>query len=263
MYLPQLLRSSLERMVRDRVVRRRTARRFGGLELVVPLDSMLSLAHPRMDRVDPQLQLLAQRLVRAGDRVWDVGANAGLFAFAAAAAAGSEGAVLAIDADPWLATCLKRSARLNEGKAAPVDVLCSAVGDRAGVAQFAIASRGRASNALAGFGHGQAGAARYRIIVPMLPLDALLDQLPAPQMVKVDVEGAELLVLRGAARLLACRATWLVECADENAAALTACFAAAGYVLAEPDAEGRLREVPAAVWNTVAVPPERRDELLA
>ena len=45
---------------------------------------------------------MVHEMVRPGDVVWDIGANVGLFAFAAANRAGSSGQVIAVEPDLWL-----------------------------------------------------------------------------------------------------------------------------------------------------------------
>jgi hypothetical protein len=59
--------------------------------------------------VDEALLRNAIELVRPGDVVWDIGANVGLFSFAAAAPAGSAGKIVSFEADVWLAVLLRRS----------------------------------------------------------------------------------------------------------------------------------------------------------
>ena len=77
-----------------------------------------------------------------------------------------------------------------------------AVSDSDSIAPFLIASRGRASNALEAVGgRSQAGGSREKQYVPTLRLDTLLHSMPEPDFVKIDVEGAELLVLNGASKI--------------------------------------------------------------
>ncbi len=104
-----------------------------------------------MTQADPPLLRLAAEVVRRGDTVWDIGANLGLFSFAAAVAAGPAGRVLAVEPDTVLAGLLRRSAAVNSGHA-PVDVLPAAVSDGLSVARFHVARRNRSTNHLDCFG---------------------------------------------------------------------------------------------------------------
>lgn len=133
----------------------------------------------------------------AADTLWDIGANCGVLAFSATAAR----QVIALEADPFLANLMAQSAAMNH---AAVTIVPAAVWSSRGLAEFAIAARGRASNHLvtAG-GHSQAGGIRSTLTVPTITLDDLYDYFGAPTLVKIDVEGAEAEVLSGAARLLA------------------------------------------------------------
>jgi FkbM family methyltransferase len=151
---------------------------------------------------DPGLLRAARELVTPGAVVWDVGANLGLFSFAAAALAGPKGRVLAVEPDTCLVDLLRRSARLEPGKRATVEVLPVAVSDAVGVGQFHIARRARSANYLESHGTSQTGGPRERQLVMTTTLDLLLDQFPAPDVLKIDVEGAEARVLQGATRIL-------------------------------------------------------------
>jgi FkbM family methyltransferase len=66
---------------------------------------------------------MVRELVKSNTTVWDIGANMGLFSFAAAAL-GAE--VLALEAGPRLAALLRRSAQLN---GLPVTVVPATVND--------------------------------------------------------------------------------------------------------------------------------------
>jgi FkbM family methyltransferase len=85
---------------------------------------------------------MVRELVRPEMTVWDIGANIGLFSFAAA----SVGArVLAVEADMWLANLIHRSVLLNK---LPVTVLPAAVSDHQGISRLHLSEQGRASNSL-------------------------------------------------------------------------------------------------------------------
>ena len=129
-----LLRSSLEQATHRIVVRRRLPEPFAAARLCSSEGGLRYLGRG-MARVDPLLLRLAAEMVRPGDTVWDIGANLGLFSFAAAVAAGPTGTVLAVEPDTMLAGLLRRSAALNRGHA-PVDVLPAAVSDDLSVARF-------------------------------------------------------------------------------------------------------------------------------
>lgn len=110
---------------------------------------------------------LVGEVVKPNAVVWDVGANLGLFTFAAATASGSDGFVLAIEPDPWLVNLLRRSTKLtSQTSAAPVHVLCAAAADRAGVSRLHIARRSRSTSYLEGFGTTQTGGSRESQLVP-------------------------------------------------------------------------------------------------
>jgi FkbM family methyltransferase len=117
--------------------------------------------------------------------VWDIGANVGLFSFAAASQAGRDGRVLAIEPDVWLASLLQRSSALVHDRA-PVDVLAVAVCDTNSLEEFVIARRARSANYLISAGQGggrplgkQTGGWRAKQLVPTVTLDWLLDHYAA------------------------------------------------------------------------------------
>lgn len=178
--------------------------------------------------------------------MWDVGANIGLFTFAAAHRAAS---VIAIEPDPRLADLLRRSAEAFD----QVKVLEVAISDSKGSALLNIASRGRAANFLEGLGTEQSGGVRKTQTVTTLRLDQLLDSFSPPDFIKVDAEGAELKVLRGGEKMLReVRPTILIEIQPSNYQAATLLLKDAGYVLHSASEPG-YPEIRSANWNTLAV----------
>ena len=244
-------------MSRNLVLRRQLPDEFGGIKLFISPDAVLKLWRFNLKNADPMLLRIVREHISPGDTVWDIGANVGIFSFAAAALAGPTGKVLAIEADTWLAGLLRRSARACGSGVAPVEVLPMAISNEVGVARFNIARRGRASNHLEVTGGStQAGGVREIQCVPTAKLDWLLDHFAPPKFVKIDVEGAEELVLSGAARLLSeIRPVIMCEVFDKSGPAIEKILHANRYELfnAEQPKEQRT-PVATCVRDTLAYP---------
>jgi FkbM family methyltransferase len=167
--------------------------------------------------------------IRPGDTVWDVGANCGIFTYAAAVLAGAKGRVIAIEADVQCASLIDRSRNYRLADEAPV-VLCPfAVSQTNGIVQFQLSAYRSAANSLSGFGRFEAGGSVLE--VPVFSLDNLRDGLPDPTVIKIDVEGAEALVLRGCREtLLQARPVLICECTGgETGTAIEQLLREAGY----------------------------------
>jgi FkbM family methyltransferase len=229
-----LLRSTLEQVTHRIVVRRRLPPPFNAARIYISSEGGLHLLGRGMTHADPKLLRLAAETVRRGDTIWDIGANLGLFSFAAAVAAGRAGRVLAVEADTVLAGLLRRSAAVNSGHA-PVEVLPAAVSDKESIARFHVAKRSRATNHLDGFGTSQTGGVRATELVPTLTLDWLAAHFPPPDVIKVDVEQAELAVLAGGSRVLELASTIICEVAACNSTAVRDLLTMHGYVLYDGD----------------------------
>jgi FkbM family methyltransferase len=248
-----LLRSVLERATHRIVISRRLPAQFGKTRIYVSTEGGLRYLLRDMSNVDPALLQLAADVVRPGHTVWDVGANVGLFSFAAAAAAGPAGNLLAVEPDTTLAGLLRRSAAA-EHMHAPVQVLPAAVSEEVSVARFHIARRNRATSHLDGYGTAMAGGVRFTNLVPTVTLDWLAARFPAPDVLKIDVEGAELAVLAGATQLLGHVRTIICEVAARNAAAVSGLLTARGYALYDGDRpSGERVPVSMAPPNTLAI----------
>lgn len=197
-----MLRTLAGSLSRNLVYRRRMPANFGRRSLYVTPDSALAYLKPGFAAFRDLFQI-ASKFIGQGDCVWDVGANVGLFSLLAADRCGSDGSVISIEADPILAALVQRSARLRTNSDLKWQVLCAAAAESNEVAAFSIAARGRSSNSLEQSGHrSQAGGTRYTQLVATVSLDSLLTLLPPPTFLKIDVEGAEASVLRGAKVLL-------------------------------------------------------------
>ena len=252
-----MVRSLIERLSRGIVLKRRLPYLFKRGALFVSPDSALKFWRFNLAKVDPTLLDVALEHVRIGDTIWDIGANVGLFAFAAANLAGPTGSILCIEADIWLCNLLSRSKGLSTNAHLNIDILPVAVSDSIDLLKFNISSRGRCANFLAKFqGSSQTGGVRETKIVPSLNLDFVLDKYKAPSFVKIDVEGAEALVLGGARKLLAeVRPTIYCEVSYENSDQVSSILRDHKYKMFDAEANKPDRiPLQRATWNTLAYP---------
>jgi FkbM family methyltransferase len=248
----------LELVSRGRSIKRRLPSRFGGAPFYASADAQLKYLKPGEGAYDDELFKIIQEHIREDSIVWDIGANVGLFALCAAGVA-KRGSVLAVEPDIWLAQLIGKSMRLKANGRLNLQVLPCAIADRNGVAKFMISSRGRASNALeAAGGRSQIGGIREVVRVPTLALDTLLDFFGSPSFVKIDIEGAEAMALRGACRLLSeSRPTIYIEVGAEASEEVSSIFHQAGYKLydgALPMSQQKPKDFCA--YNTLAKPQE-------
>ncbi len=140
---------------------------------------------------EPEQTTLFQRCLSPGDVAFDVGAHVGYYTLLAATRVGMAATVFAFEPNPRNLRHLRHHVEINGLE--NVEIVPVAVADAVGVARF---EQGSGS----GTGHlGDAGA----LEVPTLTLDAFVAQRGVvPQVIKIDVEGAELRVLHGARQLL-------------------------------------------------------------
>src|SRR5882724_12685818 len=120
------VRQLVEGATRRLVYRRRLPPPFEASTVLVSPSAGLRFLFRPMTATDPTLFRLVADHVDPGMVVWDVGANLGLFAFAAAVRAGSSGSVFAIEPDAWLQQLLRRSVLLQTPQSACVDVIPAA-----------------------------------------------------------------------------------------------------------------------------------------
>ncbi len=256
-----LPRTILERVSRNVVLKRLLPKDLGRKPLMVSPGAALAYWKPGFDGFDPMLMNIVRKFVEPGAVVWDLGANMGLFAFAAAYKVGQSGRVLAVEADAWCVSLLRQSSRLPQNQNLKVEVLPVAVSDRAGIAHFNIANRGRATNFLASVnGSSVTGGVRETILVPAVSLDWLLAEHAAPNFVKIDVEGAELLALQGAPKLLSTtRPQLMCEVQSTNAPLIAALLQKYDYTMYDAADLSDQRPLTVATENIIALPRETAD----
>lgn len=136
--------------------------------------------------------------IRPGMTVYDVGANAGYLSLVLARIVGSEGRVCAFEPDPQNAKALQANTR-NNGLA-NVSIIRKAVSDLTGIVTFASFSYSLVGH----IAHEETPGDATLIQVEAVSLDDFVftQMQPKPDFIKIDVEGGEEQVLRGAERLL-------------------------------------------------------------
>jgi FkbM family methyltransferase len=245
-------------MARGQTIKRHLPASLGGLPLYVSPDAALQYLKPGKAALNPHLLQIAHEEIRADSIVWDIGACVGVFTFAAASITRT-GSVVAVEPDIWLAHLILRSHTLRQNRSLNVTVLPVAVSDKDGVASFLIAERGRSSNALefAG-GRSQMGGARMKLTVPTLRLDTMLNYFDQPSFIKIDVEGAEIVALLGAKRILTeVRPLFYIEVDEEQTSTVTQIFSNANYVLFDGSLSKSARQpIDRCVFDTLAIPSE-------
>ncbi|MBD0320995.1 MAG: FkbM family methyltransferase [Gemmatimonadetes bacterium] len=133
-------------------------------------------------RVDTFTALLA-----SGDVVWDIGAHKGYLSLAAARIVGARGSVVAFEPSSENRALLERHLEWNSAR--NVRVVPVAVSGSDGEARFG----GKGSTITFRIGVGDETVAT-RTVRTLIERDAL----PAPTVLKIDAEGAEVDILRGA-----------------------------------------------------------------
>jgi FkbM family methyltransferase len=198
--------------------------RSGAVMHVTPTDYLQMLLYYTGTFEAHCLRVL-RRVLRPGSVFIDVGANIGLYTVEAGRVVGMRGTVVSIEAAPPHVDALERNIRLNH--LANVRVIPHAVGAAVGNATLSLAP----GENLGMFTLGAVdGGAVHRVRVE--PLDLMLDErgIARVDLIKMDIEGAELGALRGAREVLARdRPPILIELNDN---ALTRCGASSAEVKA-------------------------------
>ena len=140
---------------------------------------------------EPVHTRLAASLVANGATILDVGAHTGYYTLLFAKLAGAPGKVIAFEPDPTNCKYLRRHVEIN--RLSTVAVVQAAVSDRPGQSRFALGT---------GSGTGSIRATGS-LNVRTVDLDGYCAaEGVRPSLIKMDVEGAELLALAGARGLL-------------------------------------------------------------
>ena len=140
---------------------------------------------------EPYMQNSLVNFLRPGAVAFDVGAHVGFHSLVCGLLVGSSGRVVAFEPDPHCRQSLQREMQANPSL--PITALPYVVSDSSGKVRLHLQRSGQSRVCSEG------GA-----LVEATTLDALVGggRIPAPDLIKIDVEGHEVAVLRGAKTIL-------------------------------------------------------------
>lgn len=178
-------------------------------------------------------------LLKPGMCVADIGANIGLYAAVAAKAVGPTGLVVAIEPAPHNFALLERTAELNGF--AQIRPIQAAAGDRPGELALYLSDDNTGDNRI----YATPAGPRREVRVRCVRLDDLWasEAFPAPDVIKIDIQGAEALAFEGMGQLLTRKPglkvlmefwPWGIRQTGRDPAALLRSLRALGFALSRP-----------------------------
>ena len=151
------------------------------------------------------VQQALRRELKSGNTFFDIGAHAGFFTLVGARLIGKQGLCVAIDPLVKNVDSIRVQIKLNE--LSQCQTLNSAVADFTGRASMSSSLSGAATSHL-----GPAGSRETEREVAVTTIDQVCARFGRPDLIKLDIEGAEMRALAGAARTLReLRPTWIIE----------------------------------------------------
>ena len=169
---------------------------YRGLEVSVYTGEELGRRIYYKDQYEPVQEEALLGLVRSGMRIFDVGANIGIYALQAARLGAT---VVAFEPSRLVRHRLVRNIvanRLTES----ITVVPEAVAAKQGTVEFFETRTGNwGVGRIFAYGHALRGGERYS--VPTDSLDNLALRFGTPDLIKMDIEGAEYLAVQGATTL--------------------------------------------------------------
>ena len=244
----------------------------GSIRLQVRLDEHMGSQVFWYGSYSLEILRVLERIIVPGMTVIDAGANIGEVSLFVAKRVGPGGRVYSFEPVAELTDRLRRHVSMNGFD--NIEVVQSGLSDRAGQAEiYGPAEPFRDGTQHAGLSTLYANSQRGRSLgtIPLTTLDEFVEMrhLPRLDLVKVDVEGAELPVLRGARAVLAEHRPWLVvevqqetsEAAGYDQREILAFLGTFGYSFARIGRRGRLSPLSSdrlqSFQNVLGIPPDK------
>jgi FkbM family methyltransferase len=246
----QLRSPTLRRIVdaATRTMRQRDLVVRHGMNAGLKFNPAGSFAGYAFGTTEPQLQAALVRELHHDATFYDLGANVGFFTVLGARCVGPCGQVYAFEPLPENVTGLRHNIELNGFE--NVEVVPAAVSEAVG--QTELEKHGHQTAARIGTPEVPATPGRrHTIVVPTVTLDhALAAGRRPPDVVKIDIEGAEVAAIRGARRTLAQHRPVLFCALHGTNQAFVDAVAELGYEVEGLDFSGPIHE---GGWNAMVV----------
>lgn len=176
----------------------RLAAEIGGAMFDCDLSDLLSREVCFTGLYEPPVTRVFQRQLRPGGTVMDVGANWGYFTLLAAAAVGPSGAVVSLEPDPRQFDTLARNVEMNGfTQVKTLRAAASARSGRVTLLGYSDDEENRGVTRIAGAAERATPDAARQFDVDAVTIDGLMPPVREVDLVKIDVEGAEDLVIEG------------------------------------------------------------------
>ena len=185
---------------------------FKGIKLNVSIKNQLGLV---FNPVEPHLQKFLGENLKKGDTALDIGSNIGYTSILMSRLVGEQGSVYAFEPMVQNLTILHKNISLNNCK--NITVIDKALSDKNGEIDFFTPLNGEdLSMSSMVWGNGIKDWKKQLVKTICLDDNADLKEL-SPKIIKVDVEGAEGLVVTGIQKLIArCRPSIFIECTEKG-----------------------------------------------
>lgn len=148
----------------------------------------------------PEIEILSQSRLRPGARVFDFGAHQGIVAMMLAAQVGASGSVIAVEANPHNFQAAEKNVKLN--KLAQIQMIHAAISDQSGTIWFNEGLNGALEDGTGAFG---------KFAVNAKTIDELSAEFGFPDVVFLDIEGAEQMALTSAVNTIESSPDFFVE----------------------------------------------------
>ena len=136
--------------------------------------------------------LCSGELIKQGDTILDIGANIGYFALLESKVVGPSGKIYAVEPSPVNYQRLNENIKLN--KCDNIETFNLAIGDKNGQAKMFISSRSNWSRLIE---RDMPDSINQVVNVDMLTVDDFLKDKQPPDLIRMDVEGYEINILKG------------------------------------------------------------------